>query len=367
MISEGNGQNITKRKLQIWGFSFLVAVAFIFTGCEESKKETAVNSMLRYEIDGEAQGTTYHIVYFTDSLTVTKTAVDSILDDVDDAASIWVKSSIISRVNQSQDLVMDITDDQFGFFIDNFNLSKEVYHATNGAYNPTVGELVNAWGFGFKNRERMDSALVDSLLQSVGFEDNQMWVTTDNGLQVHKSNPATNLDFNGIAQGYSVDVLANYFIGLGLPNFMIEVGGELTAHGSKPDGSLWKIGIDKPIDKNVERDLAAILLLDNVGVATSGNYRKFYEEGGMRYAHTLDPKTGFPVQHSLLSATLIMKDCGLADAYATSFMVMGFEKAKELIETHPELGIEAYLIYSDENGEMKTYFSPGLGDMLEEL
>jgi len=368
MISEVNGQHNTKRKLLNWGFSFFVLVAILsFSSCTDEKSKVSVNPTLRYEIDGEAQGTTYHIVYFTDSVTVSKTVIDSILDDVDDAASIWVKSSVISSVNQSQDSVMEITDDQFGYFIDNFNLSKEVYHATNGAYNPTVGELVNAWGFGFKNRETMDSTIVDSLLQSVGFDDDQMWVTKENGLQIHKSNPATNLDFNGIAQGYSVDVLANYFIDLGLPNFIIEVGGELTAHGTKPDGSLWKIGIDKPIDKNVERDLAAILLLDNVGVATSGNYRKYYEEGGMRYAHTLDPSTGFPVQHSLLSATLIMKDCGLADAYATSFMVMGFEKAKELIEKHPELGIEAYLIYSDENGEMKTYFSPGLDDMLEEL
>jgi len=367
MISEVNHINKTKRKLQIWSFSFLVAIVFGFTSCEESNKKPIVNAQLRYEIDGEAQGTTYHIVYFTDSLTVNKQVIDSILDDVDDAASIWAKSSIISRVNQSQDSVTEITDDHFGYFIDNFNLSKQVYHATDGAYNPTVGELVNAWGFGFKNRERMDSSLVDSLIQSVGFNDDQMWVTVDTSLHIHKSNPATNLDFNGIAQGYSVDVLAQYFINLGLPNFMIEVGGELTAHGKKSDGTLWKIGVDKPIDKNKERDLAAILLLDNIGVATSGNYRKFYEEDGMRYAHTLDPKTGFPVQHSLLSATLVMENCGLADAYATSFMVMGFDKAKELIESKPELGIEAYLIYSNDMGEMKTYFSPGLKDMLEEL
>jgi len=368
MISEGNDLNNTKRKLQIWSFSFLmVFVTLLVSSCEEEKSKAIVNATLRYEIDGEAQGTTYHIVYYTDSLTVLKIAIDSILDDVDDAASIWVKTSVISRVNQSQDSILEITDDHFGYFIDNFNLSKQVYHATNGAYNPTVGELVNAWGFGFKNRETMDSTLVDSLLQSVGFDENQMWVTTTNGLIVHKSNPATNLDFNGIAQGYSVDVLANYFLSLGLPNYMIEVGGELIAHGTKPDGTLWKIGIDKPIDTNAERNLAATLKLDNVAVATSGNYRKFYEEDGVRYAHTINPKTGFPVQHSLLSATVIMTNCGLADAYATAFMVMGFEKAKDLVENNPQLGIEVYLIYSDENGGLKTYFSPRLVDMLEEL
>ena len=367
MISEVNHNNNTKRKLQFWGFSFLMVFGFVLSGCEDDTKQARGNTMLRYEIEGEAQGTTYHIVYFTDSLIVAKAAIDSILDDVDNAASIWVESSVISRVNKSTKLKTEIIDDQFGYFTDNFNLSKEVYHNTNGAYNPTVGQLVNAWGFGFKNREKMDSTLVDSLLQSVGFDDDQMWVSTDSGLVMTKTNPATNLDFNGIAQGYSVDVLANYFLGLGLPNYMIEVGGELVANGVKSDGALWKIGIDKPIDQNNARDLAATIELHNVAVATSGNYRKYYEEDGMRYAHTLNPKTGFPVQHSLLSATLIMKNCGLADAYATSFMVMGFEKAKELIEGHPELGIEAYLIYSDENGDMKTYYSPGLKDMLVEL
>ncbi len=368
MISEVNHKNYKKEKLHYWSFSFLMAfVIILFTGCNENDTIVKVNSSLRYEIEGEAQGTTYHIVYFTDSLTVGKTAIDSILDEIDLAASMWVETSIISRVNKSSELAFEINDDQFGYFIDNFKLSKEVYHNTDGAYNPTVGELVNAWGFGFKNREKMDSILVDSLLQSVGFEDNQMWVSIDTGLIMNKTNAATNLDFNGIAQGYSVDVLAKYFLGLGLPNYMIEVGGELTAHGSKSDGSLWKIGIDKPVDHNNARDLAATIKLNNVAVATSGNYRKYYEEAGMRYAHTINPKTGFPVQHSLLSATVVMANCGLADAYATAFMVMGFEKAKLLMENKPELGIQAYLIYSDENGEMQTYFSSGLKNMLVEL
>tara|TARA_R110002050_G_scaffold252628_1_gene390860 strand:+ start:16864 stop:17967 length:1104 start_codon:yes stop_codon:yes gene_type:complete len=367
MISEGNVQNNTKRKLQIWGFSFLMVLGLFLSGCEDEAHDTNSKAMLRYEIEGEAQGTTYHIVYYTDSLVVAKSAIDSILDDVDFAASIWVKSAVISRVNQSNDSVIEITDDQFGYFEDNFNLCKQVYHTTDGAYNPTVGELANAWGFGFKNREHMDSVRVDSLLQSVGFEDDQMWLTHTKELKIHKTNPATNLDFNGIAQGYSIDVLAHYFLSLELPNYMIEVGGELIAHGIKPNGDLWKVGIDKPIDHNSERNLVATLKLNNVAVATSGNYRKYYEENGVRYAHTIDPKTGFPVQHSLLSATLIMENCGLADAYATSFMVMGFEKAKELVENHPELGMEAYLIYSDENGDMQTYYSPGLKGMIEEL
>jgi thiamine biosynthesis lipoprotein len=367
MISVGNTNQINKRKLHNWSFSFLGTIAILFlSSCSEASKKKVVNHNLRYEIKGEAQGTTYSILYYSDH-TIPKTNIDSILDVIDLAASIWVDSSVISQMNRSQDSLI-IIDDATGYFVDNFNLSKEVYQNTNGAYNPTVGMLVNAWGFGFKNKEKMDSIKVDSLLQSVGFNDDQMWMHIDNDqIWMHKTNPNTHLDFNGIAQGYSVDVLADYFLENGISDYMIEVGGELVAHGTKPDGSLWNIGIDIPSDKNMERNLAATVRLDNVAVATSGNYRKFYEVDGVRYAHTLNPKTGFPVQHSLLSATIIMDNCALADAYATAFMVMGFEAAKELVESNPELGINAYFIYSGDQGEMQTYFSAGLENMIKEL
>ncbi len=365
MISVGNEKHNVKRKLQIWGFSFLVATGLLLRCSDENVVKQI--SQLRYEINGEAQGTTYNIVYFTDSLVVQKREIDSILYQMDLAASIWVDHSVISQVNQNQQTRFPIENDDFHFFEDNFNLSKQVYHATQGAYNPTVGRLVNAWGFGFKNKEKMDSTKVDSLLVSVGFDDNQMWVEKGDSLIFNKVNPQSNLDFNGIAQGYSVDVLANYFLSVGIENYMIEVGGELIAHGKKADGSLWKIGIDQPVEGNYERVLSATIKLENVAVATSGNYRKFYEEDGMRYSHTINPFTGFPVQHSLLSATVVMNNCGLADAFATSFMVLGVEKSKEVIFQNPELGINVYLIYSDENGALHTYTSSGLKKHLEEL
>jgi thiamine biosynthesis lipoprotein len=258
------------------------------------------------------------------------------------AASVWVPNSLISKFNNSSDSVFTVPKQTNSYFLDNFNLCKEVYHNTGGAYNPTVGELVNAWGFGFKNRENMDSAIVDSLLQSVGFSDTQMHTyDVNDSTFIVKTNANTQLDYNGIAQGYSVDVLGDYFKSKGIFHFMIEVGGELLANGRKGDGSFWKIGVDKPLNKNRERNLAATLQLDNKAVATSGNYRKFYEKDGVRYAHTLNPQTGFPVQHSLLSVTVVMDNCGLADAYATSFMVLGFEKSKALLTAHPEWGIEA--------------------------
>lgn len=369
MISEDKTYKTQKRKLHYWSFSFFMAigVSMLLTSCSEEPQKGFVNHNLRYEIKGEAQGTTYSMLYYSDSIQISKEEVDSILDEIDLAASIWVNSSLISKMNRSQDTLIPIHDTT-GFFTDNFQLSKEVYTNTDGAYNPTVGKLVNAWGFGFKNKEKMDSTKVDSLLQSVGFNDDQMWMTQENGQWwMHKTNAHTHLDFNGIAQGYSVDVLAHYFSEKGISDYMIEVGGELIAHGSKPDEILWNVGIDLPSDQNMTRNLAATLKLDNVAVATSGNYRKFYEVDGVRYAHTLNPKTGFPVQHSLLSATVVMDNCALADAYATAFMVMGYEAAKELVESRPELGINAYFIYSTADGQMQTYFSSGLENMIKEL
>lgn len=368
MISVDNSRNILKEKLHNWGFSFLSLVVILsLSSCAEEKQNHYPN--LRYEINGEAQGTTYNIVYFTNDLVVQKFQVDSILDEIDQAASVWKDSSLISEFNNSSEKHFILPKTSNTYFVDNFKMCKEVYKNTNGAYNPTVGELVNAWGFGFKNKENMDSVVVDSLLQSVGFTDNimQLIIPQTGKPFITKSNPNTQLDYNGIAQGYSVDVLAAFFKKAGISNFMIEVGGELIANGRKSDGSFWKIGIDKPTDSNNERQLAATIKLDNKAVATSGNYRKFYEKDGIKYAHTIDPFTGFPVQHSLLSVTLIMNNCGLADAYATAFMVMGFDKAKALIESKPELGIEAYFIYNDKNGDYKSLITKGLESTLMEL
>lgn len=367
MILEANSNKIQKEKLHNWSFSFLGLLALFFlSACTEEKKSDF--PQLRYEIIGEAQGTTYSIVYFTQDVEVSKITVDSILDEIDLAASVWVPNSVISKVNNANSSSFTIAQPSNTYFQDNFTMCKEVYKNTNGAFNPTVGALANAWGFGFKNRANMDSSIVDSLLQTVGFSDEKLkMVISDSGLTIFKANPQTNLDYNGIAQGYSVDVLADYFKSKGITNFMIEVGGELVANGRKSDGSFWKIGIDKPVDENMGRILAATIQLDNMAVATSGNYRKFYEKDGVRYAHTLNPLTGFPVQHSLLSVTVIMPNCGLADAYATAFMVMGYEKAINLIASNPNWGMEAYFIYYNETNQYETFMTPGINKILTEV
>ena len=347
--------NILKEKLHNWGFSFLGLVLLTsLHSCTEEKHNHF--PQLRYEIAGEAQGTTYNIVYFTKEATIQKNQVDSVLDEIDLAASVWVENSLISKFNNSSDSIFKVPFQTNSFFLDNFQMCKEVYENTNGAYNPTVGELVNAWGFGFKNRENMDSLIVDSLLQSVGFSDNQMKLFRDNEVNyISKTNPNTQLDYNGIAQGYSVDVLADYFKANGVSNFMIEVGGELLANGRKSDGSYWKIGIDEPVTENMTRKLAATIKLDNMSVATSGNYRKFYEKNGIKYSHTIDPNTGKPVQHQLLSTTVITDNCALADAYATAFMVMGVSETKLFLEQHSELNLSVYLIFSDSTSKWNTW------------
>jgi thiamine biosynthesis lipoprotein len=225
-----------------------------------------------------------------------------------------------------------------------------------------VAPLVNAWGFGFKNGINPEKAQVDSLLQIVGYKKVEL-----KGDRVVKQDPRIMLDCSAIAKGFGVDVIANYLSNLGVKNFMIEIGGEIVTSGINEQRLPWKIGVTKPTDDplgDAGGELMTVMNVTDKAMATSGNYRNFYYKGGKKYAHTIDPKTGYPVQHSLLSATVIARDCATADAYATSFMVMGLEKAKKFLEQHTEL--MAYFIYSDEKGKNAVWFSPSLKDKIVE-
>jgi thiamine biosynthesis lipoprotein len=222
-----------------------------------------------------------------------------------------------------------------------------------------VAPLVNAWGFGFKNGVNPDAKAIDSLRQVVGFQK----VRLENN-KVVKADPRVMLDCSAIAKGYGVDVVANLLRGLGIKNFMVEIGGEVVTSGINPENTPWRIGVTKPTDDSlsVNNELQTVINVTDKAMATSGNYRNFYYKGGRKYAHTIDPKTGYPVQHSILSATVITDDCATADAYATSFMVLGMEKAKKVLERHPEM--MAYFIYSDEKGQNQVWFSPSLKDKI---
>jgi len=317
-----------------------------FIACNTNPKKKAPN-----EVKGYAQGTTYQILYLDDRNF--QRSVDSILIAIDNSLSTYNKRSIITNFNQADSLL-----EVDAYFIEVFNMAKEVYTTTGGAFNPTVTHLVNAWGFGFENTEKTDSNSIDSLLKLVDFDG----ISIQNN-KVIKNRKELMLDFNAIAQGYTVDVLADFFDEKNVKNYLIEVGGEIIAKGKNAEKKPWRVGIDKPIENQEERVLEAVINLENAALATSGNYRKFYEKDGIKYSHTINPVTGYPVRHTLLSATVVTDNCALADAYATAFMVVGLEKSKEILIANPTL--EALLIYTNEEGTLSSYSTPKLTEALE--
>ena len=291
-------------------------------------------------------GTVYKITYqCKDDL---KPEIEAELKRFDQSLSPFNDSSVISRVNRNEELVTD------SFFQTCFNRSMEISRETEGAFDITVAPLANAWGFGFKKGTFPDSLMIDSLLQFTGYEK----VKLENG-KVIKQDPRTMLSCSAVAKGYSVDVVAHLLDRKGIKNYMVDIGGEVVVKGKNATGDLWRIGINKPYDDSlaVKQDIQTILNLTDVGMATSGNYRNYYYKDGKKYAHTIDPRTGYPVQHSILSSTVVAKDCMTADALATSFMVMGLEEAEKFCKANPM--IDAYFIYSGENGEFKTYYTDG--------
>ena len=298
-------------------------------------------------------GTTYHITYQCDS--DLSQSIKAELMKVDASLSPFNKESVITAINDNKDVRLD------EMFKDVFSLAMDISKETDGAFDITVAPLVNAWGFGFKNGSQPSRHQVDSLLRLVGYEK----VSMVDG-KVKKKDPRIMLDCSAIAKGYGTDRVARLLQSRGVENYMVEIGGEVVTSGVNPERLPWKIGVTKPTDDslNTGHELQTILNLTDKAMATSGNYRNFYYKGGKKFAHTIDPKTGYPVQHSILSATVITKSCAVADAYATSFMVMGLDKAKQVLERHPEL--MAYFIYSDDKGDMAVWFSPSLRDKIAE-
>jgi FAD:protein FMN transferase len=303
---------------------------------------------------GQTQGTYYAVTYFDEEGRNFQGEIDSILKAFDRSVSMWVPESIISKINRG-----DATVKPDEWFIGIFNRSEEISKSTDGAFDCTVGPLVNAWGFGFKGKMKMDSVKVDSLKKLVDYKT----VRLENGWLV-KENKNIQLDFNAIAQGYAVDVLGNFLALKGIKNYLIDIGGEVLGKGLKPDGKNWLVGIEDPAaDSLSERTINAKVKLADKALATSGSYRKYYEENGIRYSHTIDPKTGYPVRHSLLSVSVLAPDCATADGYATAFMVMGFEKARDFVENEPDL--EAFFIVDGGSGMFKTYATKGLEEIIE--
>jgi len=319
----------------------ITAAAVVFLlGCNRGTNNTIT-------ISGAAQGTTYHITYLAGEHANYREAFDSIFQKIDTSLSSYNATSLVSRINRN-----DPTVQVDRYFLDVFKKSVDVSEKTNGLFDITVAPVINAYGFGFKKRERVTSFLIDSLRQFVGYKKVRLA-----GNRLVKDAPQVMLDFNAIAQGYTVDVLANFLESKGITNYMIEVGGELRTKGKKLNDSSWTVGIEQP-DENLAGNITlnSVITLKDKSLATSGNYNKFYVEGGKKYAHIIDPFTGYPAKHSLLSATVIAPDCMTADAYATSFMVMGLEKSKQFLSAHKDLDLEVFFIY-DDNGVTRKYAS----------
>ena len=296
-------------------------------------------------------GTSYNITY--QCADNHQADIEKVLAEVDASLSPFNDTSIITHVNRNEDVVLD------DLFLDVFRLAQKINEDTEGAFDITVAPLVNAWGFGFKNGVNPDAKAIDSLRQVVGFQK----VRLENN-KVVKFDPRVMLDCSAIAKGYGVDVVANLLRKYGIKNFMVEIGGEVVTSGVNPERMPWRIGVTKPTDDSlsVNNELQTVINVTDKAMATSGNYRNFYYKGGRKYAHTIDPKTGYPVQHSILSATVITDDCATADAYATSFMVLGMKKARLVLDRHPEM--MAYFIYSDDSGQNQVWFSPSLKDKI---
>lgn len=325
------------RKKLIWQIPFL---AFLIIGSIliVSNQENAP-----YQSDkGFVFGTTYNISYQCDSNL--HALIKEELQNVDNSLSTFNKTSSITRINRNESMKAD------SMFAHVFSLAQNISKETSGAFDITVAPLVNAWGFGFESSKSPTPQVIDSLRKIIGYNKVQL----KDG-HIIKNDPRIMLDCSAIAKGYGSDMIANLLRKNGIENFMVEIGGEIVTSGISPKRKPWRIGVSKPTDDslNINNELQTVLNITDRAMATSGNYRNFYYKDGKKYAHTIDPATGYPVQHSLLSATVLADDCATADAYATAFMVMGMEKAKELLKKHQELKV--YFIYADDKGENKVY------------
>ena len=355
---------------------FISALIFIVSCGENAHKKTLDSSYQM--IEGLAQGTSYHITYSDELERNFQLSVDSIIKVIDLSMSTYLDSSTISLCNTSAKKC-ELDDHMLSVLWKSY----EVCHLTNGEFDPTVKPLIDFWGFGASqvaNNDAVDSSLVDSLLRFVGIKYVKLFDKKNNEIfdymagkilddasnyQLIKDS-SVQLDFNAIAQGYTVDVLCEMLEDNGVYNYLVEVGGEVRVKGKNENGHFWKVGIDKPEEKsNTRRSLQAVLSLEEKSIATSGNYRKFRVKNGIKYSHTISAKTGYPVTHQILSATVIADNCMTADAFATAFMVMGHKNAIAYLQEQTT-EIQGYIIYSDDKGNLLTYASPDIEDNIDE-
>ena len=352
--------------------AFLLGWAFVVfaTGCVDSKDSSG--DLQTFVHHGDTQGTTY-VVKYHGADSVPQAVLDEVLESIDVEFNLWRPDSRINALNS-----FDRTDSVFAFYDTNrlwsvmWDRSLEIREASMGAFDPTVHPLVDLWGFGLKHRTNVTPEAVDSILVHIGMttdridmtelETNRIYDVT----HIRKGDVHTSLDFNAIAQGFTVDLMGDALEVNGVEDYMVEIGGEVKCKGNRPDGQPWRIAIDRPVDETWgERPMEAVVSIKNAAICTSGNYRKFYESDGIRRSHTISPFTGYPVQHTLLSATIRAVDAATADALATACMVWGPDSGREFIsfyrQDHPEEMIEAFFISATDENAFDLWQTDGWG------
>ena len=321
----------------------IIFLTLLFLSPVFGQSQSVVSEMMN--LSGEAQGTTYHIKYHDSQQRTFKKQIDSLLADIDKALSTYRPDSEISQFNRSMSHQF-----QSSHFYAVLKKSAEVFRNTNGAFDPTVMPLVEAYGFGPKKLPKGSPVNIDSLLQYVGFQHIEFDETS-----VRKRKPNIRLDLNSIGQGYSVDIVSEFLEAQGISQYMVEIGGEVRTRGQKADGQAWTIGVENPLRPS---QLQTTLKLTNRALTTAGNYRNRYEVNGQLFSHIINPKTGMMEQRSILSVTVLADDAITADGYDTAFFVMGLEATRQFLFTHKNLDV--YILYTDDNGQLKTFITDGL-------
>ena len=326
-------------------FGLVLMAILVVPGCQTAPEYVQVKNA------GPAQGSFYHVSYVVKPGTDFRQSIDSILFVIDESMSLWDPNSTLSRLNRGDTVKLD------KHLRAVLKKAIEVSVKTNGAFDVSVAALADYWGFGPNQRGEVDSAIVDSLRRLVNY--NLLTEVNATGALP----PHMKVDLNAIAQGYSVDVVCAFLEAKGVDRYLVEIGGEIRGKGTNIDDRIWRVGVDKPKEGLVEEGQFQVILdLNGKGLATSGNYRKFWvdEQTGMKYVHTINPKTGYPAKSNLLSATVVANDAMTADAWATACMVVGAEKGREFIRDN---GLDAYFVYSDDEGNWLIWQTPGFEEM----
>mgnify|MGYP003466724598 FL=1 len=351
---------IMEKIFKAFNYLSFILVLIFFSTCKNKENP----ELKKYSLNGRTQGTYYHIVYYapTDKWCIKnnwqtssqiKKSIDSILIKIDNSISLWNPQSLLNKINDNQTNVMNT------ILKENFLAAEKISKLTDGNFDISLGALIEAHGFAAKERKKLSKQEIDSMMLYVGYE--KLRLEDD---KLIKQYPQTKIDFNAIAQGYTTDQISNYLKRNNINQHIVDVGGEVFASGKKPDGQQWRVAIEEPSkDMYAEREYNSFIKLENKSIVTSGNYRKYIEEDGIRLSHTINPKTGYSVSHNLLSVSVIAQDATTADGLATAFMVMGKEKAEEFLNTHPEY--DAIFIYSTKEGEIETSHTKNLDQILE--